>query len=53
MELKETDYSELIRILHEGHMLSHPGLKFHVDRALATGDFRQVHCFLERYPMIS
>jgi hypothetical protein len=46
------DQMELIKILQEGGMLSEPTLRFHVDRALHTGDFDDLFRYLEAFPMI-
>ncbi len=52
MENQDSEIAELLRILKEGHMLSHPGVNAHVKRALATGDNNTLRAYLNRYPMI-
>ena len=44
---------ELIEMLHEGKMLSHPVIQRHVDRALHTGDSKPLYDFLEKFPIFT
>ena len=41
---------ELVELLQEGRMLSHPLIKRHVDYALTTGDYSNLFRFVESYP---
>jgi Helicase HerA, central domain len=52
MENRDSKRMELIKTLHEGHMLSHSGIKALVNRALTTGDFTKLYDYLKKYPMI-
>lgn len=46
----ENECLELIQVLQDGGMISHPGIKLHVDRTLSTGDGRSLIDYLGRYP---
>ena len=45
------EYLGLIEMLQEGGMLSHPVIRRHVDRALHTGDYRDLKNYLNRFPV--
>ena len=47
---KPKKFMELVKLLKEGRMLSHPLIKRHVDYALVTGDSRALYNFLEDFP---
>jgi hypothetical protein len=52
-EFKKKDSAgELVEMLHEGGMLSHPYIKVLSERAMATGDFDSLTRYLETYPII-
>ena len=43
---------ELIEKLRKGKMLTQPGVAFHVNKALTTGDYSGITDYLTRYPAI-
>lgn len=46
----DEQYLEVIQKLRDGNMLSQPGVRFHMNRALATGDCSKLLEYLERHP---
>ena len=43
---------ELIERLLKGKMDSHPAVKYHIKRALSTGDYATLTAFLDAHPII-
>ena len=44
--------TDVLQVLRDGNMLSHPGVRFHVNRALSTGDTARLYQYLQRVPQI-
>jgi predicted transcriptional regulator len=51
-EPAQKDPADVFGVLRDGNMLSHPGVRFHVNRALSTGDTSRLHQYLQRVPQI-
>ena len=51
-EPAQKDPADVFEVLRTGNMLSHPGVRFHVNRALSTGDTSRLHQYLQRVPQI-
>lgn len=47
----EGNSAQLIQTLLDGNMLSHPGVRLHVNRALATGDYSKLLNYVQTFPL--